>query len=126
MPDPLFEAIDALFHKKPVEAIPGLFVVNRFLAWEPAYAPYAAAVSRIRDDAMAWEVWRGALPRKHKAPWLRYPAPKRQPAAEALVLALMERTHLSRARAEEAVDIMTATGTVDDAMAAYGVEHETE
>lgn len=121
MADDLIKALDRLFTKKPVDNPPSMFVVNRFLSWRPEFAPYASVISHLKDQAMAWEVWRTALP-KGKAPRLGYPAPKRTPAADGLVEALMLRTHLSRPQAEEAVDIMEAGGVLEEMQLSYGVE----
>ena len=122
MASDLFTALDALFHKGNVEKPPSLFVVNRFLAWQPDFAPFAAAISRLRDDAMAWAVWKTALPRAARGPRLGYPAPKRPAAAEGLIAALMERTHLSRSEAETTVDLAILAGETESMARTYGAD----
>lgn len=122
MASDLFRNLDALFTKQPVEITPPLFIINRFLAWQPHLAPFAAAISRVRNNEMAWEIWRTALPRGSGAPRCGYPAPKVAPAAEKLVVAILERSRLGREDAELTVELATASGQLEDLLQTYGVE----
>lgn len=125
MASDLFRAIGRLFDKRPLEpeARPSLFVVNRFLAWDLDVAPLAREVSQLRDDAMAWEVWRSVLPRGPGAPRLGYPAPKRAVDDEAdLVEAIMQASDLPPAAVRDVVEIAAASGQVNELKRTYGVE----
>lgn len=123
MADDLFAAIGDTFRKRRVDDPPSDWILNRFMASLQPLAPFAAEISlRIRDRAMAWEVWRSAVPRMNQPPRLKYPAPKKPPEADALATALMQREGMSRTAAEDAVGIITAAGRVGDVAAAYGVD----
>lgn len=117
---------DPLFDKSEDDpkSRPSMWLTNRALCWEVVLAPIAIGVSQLKDDDMAWEVWRTALPRQRKAPRLGYPAPKRPPKAEALVTALMHHTNLGRNDAETAVDVASASGQLEAMMLTYGVDPE--
>lgn len=119
----LFEAIGALFRNRLPEDPPGSFILNRFLASRPELAPFAKDLSlHVRDSGMAWEVWRSLVPRSPRPPRLKYPAPTQTPAAEDLVAALVDRSHLGWTEAEDLVALAEVGGFTEDLEGAYGVD----
>lgn len=124
----LFKQLDLLFNKQPLpEGVepPHPFVLHRFLASDRDFAPFAKQFNLdIWDPELNWEMWRTLLPRAPGAPRLKYAAPKKAPEAEELTLRIMAVDGLQRVRAEEAVEILTASGHLTEAYDYYGVETE--
>jgi hypothetical protein len=123
----LFDYLGALFQHKSYEGNPPQpFIVHRFLASDKDYAETAAGVQLVSSDpAIVYELWRSILP-QGRMPRLTYVGPKKEPAAEGLALALMERSQLNRTQAEDAVLILQAVGKFYEACSAYGVDVEPE
>ena len=120
----LFDWIKALFLKNRVDSTnkPPTFMINRFLASKQMFAPFAAWASRnIRDHVLAYEWWMTALPRQQQ-PFLSYPAPKKGPAADALVVAVMERFAYNREDAEQAVELVEIQERTNSLRKYLGVE----
>lgn len=118
-------ALDALFTKEDVtDSSVSMYVINRFMAWSSELAPFAAAISRVRDDDMAREIWRSALPRRASAPRLFYPAPRSRKDEVLVETISIAHPHLTGEPARTAVAIAEAMGHKQDMMITYGVEEK--
>jgi hypothetical protein len=118
----LFDSIKELHAGRKVDEHPGPFILHRFLASEKDYAEICREVQRTTTDPeLTFEIWR-AFVGGTRAPRFKYVGPPKQAKADALVLRLIEREHLSREDAETAVHLLTLAKKLDDACAYYGVE----
>jgi hypothetical protein len=123
MAEDLFVYLDSLWNKERPEGSPPIFVMHRFLASDRMFAPYARVLQRdISDSKMSAHTWRGMLPMSRKAPRLAYGAPKKKPAAEALVARMMEVRKVRREQAEAELDMVESVGRLLDLYVEHGVE----
>lgn len=120
--------LSAVWTKARPEGRPPTFVMHRFLASDRDLAEAARVLQRdAPDPRVCLRIWQGLLPRGRGVPrGLRYAAPKRPPAVEALVARVMEVEDLRRELAEEAVETLAHLGRLADAHAWYGVPEEGE
>ena len=117
----LFELFDSVYNKKDPGEYLYYVVLNRWLASGRDLAGAAREISNASwDDKMTWQFWRAALPRMAKAPTLRWPAPKKPPEAEALMLRLMEVHNVRREVAEEMESLLAPS--YHQLLHYYGVE----
>lgn len=107
-----------------VGGTPPIFLIHRFLASDRDLAQAARVIQRdIRDPHMAFRVWQGLLPKsKGGAPRFKYVAPKKGPAAEALVVKMMEKTRERRAVVEDMIALVEMQGKLLHLYAFYGLE----
>lgn len=124
MAEDLFHQMDTLFRNKTPEGAVHVFVLHRFLASDPTFAPVAKEFSQIWDDSMVVEMWRTCLPRSTKAPRLRYPAPKKLAASSELVTKLAAIENCTLLEAEEAVLMFDQMKLHTAALTYYGIEEE--
>lgn len=121
----IFRQMEQLFRKDPIEGEMNTFVLHRFLASDPTFASFAKQIgNNLRDDSLVVEVWKTALPRMAKAPYFKYPAPKKGPAAEELSKRVMEIENLNQVEADEAVAMFATMGLTEVAHRYYGVEQK--
>jgi len=119
----LFDWLNALYTKKRPEGTPPIFVMHRFLASERDLAPAAREIQLVHHDpAMAFAVWQGLLPRGSGAPRLSYAAAKKPPAAEALIMRMVQVTGERRAVVEQMYDLLTLAGREADLYPYFGLE----
>lgn len=122
MSDDLFTGIDSLFNKVQPGVFPYSGVVNRFLSSVCDFAPAAREISDTTyADSLTWQIWRSALPKALKAPYLKYPAPKKSSEAEGLIPRLMQVHKIRREVAEEWEGILSEGGRLHKAYEYYGV-----
>jgi hypothetical protein len=118
----LFDAINRLFTKEPIENPPSDFMLHRFLSSQPAYAKVAHELHTFcRDRARLWAIWQSALPKKNKAPFLPYTAPKKK-ASNSLVEKYADLNNVSTEDAVEDVRVIELMGKLDDLKIEMGVE----
>lgn len=119
----VFAQIDQLFRHEPVVGEVNTFVLHRFLASDPAWAPAAKMLGNsIRDDSMITAIWAISLPKMRKSPIFKYPAPKKAPDAEALIKKMAEVENFSLLEAEENVQSLERLGLKERALAHYGID----
>jgi len=120
----LFQALDALWTKKPLNGDPpGPFIMHRFLASDPDFAIAARYLQKdLREPGMTFQTWRGLLPRGRGAPRLSYVGPKKKPAEEELVGEMMRRLPERRAVVEEILELYQAAGRASELYVSFGVE----
>jgi hypothetical protein len=117
----IFQQIDQLFKgQQPVGTV-SVYSLHRFLASDQNFAPFAKQFSSIRDDSMVVEIWRTSLPRI-RTPWLKWPAPKKPPAVDALVKKYADVENLSIVEAESQIQTITQMGKLGEALQYYGIE----
>lgn len=120
----IFKQINQLFRHEEVEGGVNTFVLHRFLASDPAFAAAAKQIGNvIRDDTLATGVWQVSLPRYAKAPFFKYPAPKKPPAVEALVQKVADVENYTLLEATEVVELLLALGV--NPFAHYGLDAPT-
>lgn len=122
MPTDIFSQIGQLFRNQTPDGDVQVFVLHRFLASDPTFAPFAKELAPFYDDKMIVEIWRSSLPFLAKAPYLKYPAPKKVPAPDDLVRKVADVHCYTYGEAEEVVDLLHKMGRLDEAIAFYGVE----
>lgn len=125
MPVDLFVALDALWTKAPMENLPPLYILHRFLASEPDLAIAARELQRdLRrgDPDITFRVWQGLLPKERGAPRLSYVAPKKPPAVEQLTLRMMEVLKESRTTVEAMQTTIIWAHREQELYAEFGVE----
>lgn len=119
----LFNYMDALFTKEPIEGKPPTYMMHRFLASEKMYAPVARLLQRdVREPELVFGVWVALLPKDRSAPRLMYVAPKKPPAEEELVTRMVAVLHESRVNVEAMLSLLEAAGKLADTYREFGVE----
>lgn len=118
----LFQAIDCLYTKKEIPEPPSDFMLHRFLASDPRLAPIAQDLNiKSRDRHRVWKIWKDALPKKKKAPFFKYPAPKKKASDELLErYCFVHKVNLSTAESE--ISIIELLGKLDELKQELGVE----
>lgn len=119
----LFTWLDALWNKQQLEGTFPVYVAHRFLASDRNLALFARALGRqVAEPALVFRTWQGLLPSGGGAPRLKYPAPKKPPQAEALVLRMMVVRCQGRAVVEELYGVAETMGLLAALYREYGVE----
>jgi hypothetical protein len=118
----LFDAINALFTKEEINTPPSDFMLHRFLSSQPQYAEVASELHTFcRDRARLWKIWQCALPKKAKAPFLPYPAPKKK-TSTTIIEKYSELNNVSLSVAEEEVGLLELMGMTEELKSDMGIE----
>lgn len=119
----LFDAIKALFRKEEITSpVPSDFMLHRFLASQKDFAPFCKEINlHVYDRDMVWVIWKTALPRAARAPYLPYPAPKSKKDDE-FTTQLADRMNISLTEAEDIVELIDLADKREEVSSYYGIE----
>ena len=119
----IFQQIASLFRNQTPEGEVPVFSLHRFFASDPNFAPVADELSRIYDDKMVVEIWRGALPNTSRSPYFKWTGPKKL-VPDDLVRKMADVENLSYSEAEEMMALMYEidSSVVEKGCEYYGVE----
>ncbi len=119
----MFDDIKALFRHETIDHKPSMWIMHRFLASEMQLAYVASKYAQwIRCDSMTFQFWRAVVPKRGKAPYLKYIAAKKAPAPPELAQRAMEVYGWNRQETEEALDIIELSGETLNVANYLGVE----
>lgn len=124
--DDIFATIDRIFSGQKAHNPHSAFILHRFLGSDRDFCEIAKELQKdVVDPQMVMEIWRAAVPRG-RPPRLKYTGPRKGKAAEGLVERIMRVWGYNREQADEAVDLITTAGKLEDACAEFGVEVKEE
>lgn len=123
----LFDAIRKLFRKEPIKDPPSDFMLHRFLASQRDFAPFCAEINLyIKNRELTWGIWKAALPKAASAPYLPYPAPKKQYPDDPFIEGLMEELGVGLLEAQEIAEIVELEGKTQEVANYYGIDYNVQ
>lgn len=121
----IFVALKHLFRHEKIDDPPYPLVLHRFLSSDPDYAQVAKELQReVYDPNRVFEIWRAAVPKSTKPPYLHYPAPGKPGTPETVVLEIERREYMNRPEAEEALALLEMMGLGEEVREYYGIDED--